>query len=74
MSKIRVSIAVAEVVKSHRYVEMEEADFLRIDAALGSDDHKIRRRAEEEVSLYIRPEDANDWEDVEVNVFEKLKA
>ena len=71
MSKVRVSIGAAEVVKYHRYIEMEQTDYDRLLAALDSDERSVRRRAEEEIQAMLDPKtDANDWDDFEVNIFE----
>ncbi|MHB1328005.1 MAG: hypothetical protein ACYC2K_07370 [Gemmatimonadales bacterium] len=74
MSKVKVSVGIAEVVRYHRYVEMEQAEFDRLTLALDSDNSRDVRKAEEEIRDFIDTQsDAIDWEDVEVNIFERAK-
>ncbi len=67
--RIKVEIEVSERVKYHRYVEMTREDFEKLESALHSPDHKEVRRGEEAIRSYIRAEDANDWDQLEIDTF-----
>jgi hypothetical protein len=73
MSKIMVSIGLTEKVSYHRYVEMEQADYDRLQEQLGATNHRTRERAAEEVRSYMRPEHVTHSDDIDVDIFEPAK-
>lgn len=70
MKTVKVEISLEERVKYHRYTEMSQADFDRINKALDSDSRVEADRAAEELRGMINPaRDVFDADDLEVNEF-----
>lgn len=75
MKKVRVAIEIEELVQYHKYVEMDEENFKRLDAALSHESLHVRERAAEELRCYIDPKaDFSDARDLDVTDFRIAKA
>ena len=75
MDKVSVRISCSGEWSYTGFVELSRADFDRLDAALDSDDRKVRRKAEKEIGdlVDMRDIDIEDG-DTEVDDFsEELK-
>jgi hypothetical protein len=61
---MKVTISVTRKTQYSSIVEMDEATFKRLDAALDSGDRAERKKAEQELNNLI---DVSDWQDDELD-------